>query len=279
MHLLVDDADAAIEHAVQAGATLVQAATNQFYGDRSGRVTDTFGYTWTIAMRREEMSVPEMQRRMAEMMAQQMPQTAASYRREGFRAVTPYIVVNDAAGLIEFTKRAFGAEETMRADLPGGGVHGEVRIGDSMLMVGVPSAAYGGQRFVTAFHLYVPDCDAVCRRAVDEGATLVQAPVDARTASAAARSATRSAIRGTSRRRRDRATSGASAHAERVSASAPRRAAARVPRQGVRRRRDEKFATRQHRHARACAHRRRLGRGDGRSARREIQPTPTMFYL
>ena len=141
MHLLVDDADAAIEHAVQAGATLVQAATNQFYGDRSGRVTDPFGYTWTIAMRREEMSVPEMQRRMAEMMAQQMPQTAASYRREGFRAVTPYIVVNDAAGLIEFTKRAFGAEETMRADLPGGGVHGEVRIGDSMLMVGVPSAA------------------------------------------------------------------------------------------------------------------------------------------
>ena len=178
MHLRVDDADAAIEHAVQAGATLIQPATDQFYGDRSGRVADPFGYTWTIAMRREEMSVEEMQRRMADMMAQQMPRTAAGYRREGFRTVTPYVVVSDAAGLIEFTKRVFGAEETMRADLPGGGVHGEVRIGDSMLMVGVPSAAYGGQRFVTAFHLYVQDCDAVCRRAVDEGATLVQAPVD-----------------------------------------------------------------------------------------------------
>jgi PhnB protein len=178
MHLRVDDADAAIERAVQAGATLIQPATDQFYGDRSGRVSDPFGYTWSIAMRREEMPVEEMQRRMAAMMAQQLPQTAASYRREGFLTVTPYVVVPDAAGLIAFTKRAFGAEETMRTEFPGGGVHAEVRIGDSMLMIGVPSAAYGGQQFVTAFHLYVPDCDAVCRRAVDQGATLVQAPVD-----------------------------------------------------------------------------------------------------
>ena len=44
MHLYVDDADAAIERAVAAGARLVTPATDQFYGDRSGQITDPFGY-------------------------------------------------------------------------------------------------------------------------------------------------------------------------------------------------------------------------------------------
>ncbi len=178
MHLLVDDADAMIEQAVKAGAQLLQPATDQFYGDRSGRVADPFGYTWTIAMRREEMSIEEMHRRMDAMMSQQPPRTAPSYKREGFRTVTPYIVVPDAAGMIEFTVRAFGAEETMRADLPGGGVHSEVRVDDSMLMIGAPSPAYGAQQYVTAFHLYVKDCDAVCERAVKAGATMTHPPTD-----------------------------------------------------------------------------------------------------
>jgi PhnB protein len=178
MHLLVDDADAMIDRAVNAGAELMQPATDQFYGDRSGRVADPFGYTWTIAMRREEMSVEEMQRRMDAMMSQQQPRTATSYRREGFRTVTPYIVVPNPAGMIDFAVRALGAEETLRADLPGGGIHGEVRISDSMLMIGAPSPAYGGQPFVTAFHLYVPDCDAAFDRAVKAGATVRQAPTD-----------------------------------------------------------------------------------------------------
>jgi len=178
MHLLVDDADAMIERAVEAGAQLIQPATDQFYGARSGRVADPFGYTWTIAMRREEMSVEEAHRRMDAMMAQQAPRTAASYKREGFRTVTPYIVVPDAAGMIDFAVRAFGAEETLRADLPGGGLHGEVRIGDSMLMIGAPAPAHGAQPFVTAFHLYVPDCDAAVDRAVKAGATVRLAPTD-----------------------------------------------------------------------------------------------------
>src|SRR5262249_41072639 len=178
MHLLVDDADAMIERAVSAGAKLLQPATDQFYGDRSGRVADPFGDTWTIAMRREELSVEEMHRRMAAMQSQQAPRTATAYRREGFRTVTPYVVVPDAAGMIDFTKRAFGAEETLRAEFSGGGLHGEVRIDDSMLMIGAPSPAYGGQPFVTAFHLYVKDCDAACERAVSAGATLTAAPVD-----------------------------------------------------------------------------------------------------
>ena len=57
MQLLVDDADAAVERAVSAGARLVAPVEDQFYGERSGRVADPFGYTWTIAARKEDLTV------------------------------------------------------------------------------------------------------------------------------------------------------------------------------------------------------------------------------
>ena len=48
MHLYVDDADAFADRALAAGARLVSPVADQFYGDRSGRVEDPFGYTWSI---------------------------------------------------------------------------------------------------------------------------------------------------------------------------------------------------------------------------------------
>src|SRR5262245_1405958 len=100
MRLLVDDADAAVARAMEAGARLLSPVADQFYGDRSGRVADPFGYTWTIAAIKEELSVEEMHRRMA---AQAPPATPRAAMREGFRTVTPYVVVNDVPALIEFT--------------------------------------------------------------------------------------------------------------------------------------------------------------------------------
>ena len=99
--------------------------------------------------------------------------------RHGFRTVTPYVVVRDAPGLIEFAARAFGAEETGR--FVGAGLHAEVRIGDSMLMIGggmPPERPYDGQQWTTAFHIYVPDTDAVHERAIRAGATSVGEPMD-----------------------------------------------------------------------------------------------------
>src|SRR5437879_5279905 len=58
--------------------------------------------------------------------------------REGFRTVTPYVLAADE-GTISFIKGVFGAAETFRASGPGGGAHVELRIGDSMLMVGLGS--------------------------------------------------------------------------------------------------------------------------------------------
>ena len=65
--LYVEDVDAAIARAIAAGAKLVTAAQDQFYGDRSGRILDPFGHMWYLASHIEDVSPEEMNRRMAAM--------------------------------------------------------------------------------------------------------------------------------------------------------------------------------------------------------------------
>lgn len=62
--LYVPDADAAFARALAAGATEVRAVADQFYGDRSGMVSDPFGYQWMLASHVEDVSQEEAQRRM-----------------------------------------------------------------------------------------------------------------------------------------------------------------------------------------------------------------------
>jgi uncharacterized glyoxalase superfamily protein PhnB len=97
--------------------------------------------------------------------------------REGFHTVTPYIIVNGAAGLIDFVKQAFGAEELFRGTGSAGGVHAEVKIQDSMLMIGGGEALRHAAT-PTGIHLYVKDADAVYNRALEAGATSLHKPVD-----------------------------------------------------------------------------------------------------
>jgi len=63
LHLHVDDADAVINTAVDAGATLVRAIEDQFFGERSGTIRDPFGYEWLIGHSIESISPEEMQER------------------------------------------------------------------------------------------------------------------------------------------------------------------------------------------------------------------------
>lgn len=63
IHLHVDDADAVIARAVAAGATLLRAPTDQFYGERGGAVRDPFGHEWMVGHSIEEVEPAEMQRR------------------------------------------------------------------------------------------------------------------------------------------------------------------------------------------------------------------------
>jgi PhnB protein len=97
--------------------------------------------------------------------------------RVGFHTITPYIAVREAAELIDFVKRAFDAEGQVLGTGSEGGIHAEMKIGDSMVMIG-GGAAWKGTPMPTALHYYVPDADAVYHRAMEAGATSLMEPVD-----------------------------------------------------------------------------------------------------
>jgi len=183
----VPDVDAFTEHAVAAGMKLVREPKDQFYGHRDATIEDPFGYSWAVFTVREEMSVEEMHRRMKGMTSGPeggKPPAPEGKERvspipRGFRMVTPYLVAADGLAQLDFVQKAFGAEEIMRAVMPTG-VHGEVRMGDSMLMMGggLPGKKFPGTLQPNALHLYVEDADAVTRSAVAAGATLIDEPRD-----------------------------------------------------------------------------------------------------
>lgn len=67
LHLYVTDVDAVVARAVALGAKVTRAVANQFYGDRSGTITDPFGHIWNIATRVENVSYEETARRAGQM--------------------------------------------------------------------------------------------------------------------------------------------------------------------------------------------------------------------
>lgn len=178
MALSVPNVDAFFQHAVDAGATIVYPVKDQFYGRREGTLRDPFGYLWSVSTITEEISVEEMHRRMGE--PPQKPKPAVDPVPKGYRTVTPYVVVQNAPALLDFMKDTFRGEEVFRSIGGAGGIHAEVRIGDSMLMVGGggPELAWRGQSKPQAFHIYVHDCDATYKRALEAGAKSIAEPVD-----------------------------------------------------------------------------------------------------
>jgi PhnB protein len=104
----------------------------------------------------------------------------------GYRTVTPYLTVHDAAGALDFYRRAFGGRQTERMDGPGGKVmHAEFRVGDSVVMLsdelpGMSSCraprSLGGTTGM--LFLYVPDVDAAFKRAVDAGCKVLLPATD-----------------------------------------------------------------------------------------------------
>ena len=96
---------------------------------------------------------------------------------DGYHTVTPYLIVPGAAELIEFTKRAFGAEERFRMAGPDGTVmHAEIQIGDSVVMVSDGSPEHPPMPGM--LHLYVEDVDAVYGNALAAGAESLREPED-----------------------------------------------------------------------------------------------------
>jgi PhnB protein len=182
--LFVEDVDALANRAVAAGAKVIHPVQDQFYGERSGRLEDPFGHVWIVSTHIEDVTPEEIQRRLEGFINQQSraAQQQAPTKRvnpipEGFHTVTPYLTVRQAPELLDFLKGAFGAEELLRTKGSAGGMHAEVKIGDSRLMIG-GGGAWRGTPMPTALHLYVTDTDAVYRSALELGATSIHEPMD-----------------------------------------------------------------------------------------------------
>lgn len=62
--IYVENVDKVFDQAISTGAKSVRPVVDQFYGDRSGTLTDPFGHTWTVGTHVEDVSMQEMQRRM-----------------------------------------------------------------------------------------------------------------------------------------------------------------------------------------------------------------------
>jgi len=101
--------------------------------------------------------------------------TSQKRKRAGDQTITPYLTVKRAEELVEFVKQVFGGIEVLRTTGSAGGLHAEVWIGESKLMIGGYETV---EEKPTALHLYVPDADAVYQRAIEAGATSLEEPVD-----------------------------------------------------------------------------------------------------
>lgn len=100
--------------------------------------------------------------------------------REGFRTITPYLVVPDVHAEAEFLKQTFGVTGQIYGLGSQGGFHAEYNIGGSMIMVGGggEGSQWKGTPQPSYIHLYVEDVDAVYERAMQAGATSLYPPSD-----------------------------------------------------------------------------------------------------
>ena len=154
LHIYVEDTDAVYKKALQAGATSIGEPQDHEYGERGAGVKDPFGNFWYIATHKGESHIPK-----------------------GLHNVNVYMHPLRAEPVIGFLKRAFGAHELAKYASPDGVIaHAEIRVGDSVVEMGEAHGPY--QPMHSMFYLYVPDCDAVYKRALAAGAKSIQEPVD-----------------------------------------------------------------------------------------------------
>lgn len=93
---------------------------------------------------------------------------------EGYHTITPYLTLREVEALVAFVKGVFGAKERYRGRGDTGGLHVELTVGDSMLMIG------GGpnleEPMIAMLHVYVEDGDTVYQRAIASGASVLMQP-------------------------------------------------------------------------------------------------------
>ena len=98
---------------------------------------------------------------------------------DGYHTVTPYLTVPGLAKTIDFLKQAFDAEVRGIMERPGGVIgHAEVKIGDSIIMMGEPDPKGPYAARACNLYVYVADVDAVYGRAIGAGGKSLGEPKD-----------------------------------------------------------------------------------------------------
>ncbi len=154
IHLYVDDADATYERALRAGASSIYPVADQPWGERWGAAKDQFGNHWFIAK-------------------------AGSWAsgQESVPSVQPFLHLRVAHKMIPFLETVFAAETLGVAKSPEGLVlHGTIRIGNATLEIDEAQGEF--QPMPCHLHVYAPDTDAAYARALQAGATSIEAPGD-----------------------------------------------------------------------------------------------------
>jgi uncharacterized glyoxalase superfamily protein PhnB len=104
-----------------------------------------------------------------------MPENKINPIPSHYQRVIPYLIVKGASELMDFLKTVFSAEETERMSMPDGTVaHGEIKIGDSTIMISEASEMYKANP--TMLYVYVEDVDEVYKKALEAGAKSVKEP-------------------------------------------------------------------------------------------------------
>lgn len=92
-----------------------------------------------------------------------------------YSSVSPYLVTENAEGVIAFLVDALGAEPLRRYEMPDGSImHAEVRIDDTVVMIGQAGGEWPA--IPCHVHVYVPDVNASYERALEAGGESVEAP-------------------------------------------------------------------------------------------------------
>jgi PhnB protein len=98
-----------------------------------------------------------------------------SYKPTGYNSASPYFIVNGAQRLIDLLKEVFNATELRRYNMPDGSImHAEIKIDDSVIMLGDASEKY--PPVPTVVHVYVPDVGSVFAKAIAAGCEVVSEP-------------------------------------------------------------------------------------------------------
>ena len=97
------------------------------------------------------------------------------YKPEGYNAVSPYLVVNEAHKMIDLLKVIFNAQVLRKYQNDNGSImHAEVKIDDSVIMIADSNEMYPQNTFL--LHVYVPDVDVIYGKAMENGCLSVGEP-------------------------------------------------------------------------------------------------------